>query len=100
VIFNSGDSNSLPNIINFSFDRQKVSVNEDMLIIQLDIKGIAVSGGSACSSGSLNPSRVLTEMGIDSATALASIRASFGRQNTEIELDYFVSVLKELITLR
>jgi len=97
IIFNSREENSLNNIVNISFDTDKASVAGDMLIIQLDLKGIAVSGGSACSSGSLKPSRILLEMGRSEKTALASLRISFGRNNNMDEIDYLIKVLKEIV---
>lgn len=97
VVFNSGEDNSLYNIVNVSFDTEKLSLSEDMLLIQLDLKGIAVSGGSACSSGSLKPSRVLLEIGKSEKEAMASMRISFGRKNNITEIDYFMEVLKELV---
>jgi cysteine desulfurase len=97
VIFNSREENGLYNIVNITFDTDKLLLAEDMLLIQLDLKGIAVSGGSACSSGSLKPSRVLLEMGRNEKTAMATLRISFGRKNKISEIDYFTDVLKELI---
>tara|TARA_R110002050_G_scaffold109799_1_gene221344 strand:+ start:73912 stop:75033 length:1122 start_codon:yes stop_codon:yes gene_type:complete len=64
----------------------------DMLLFQMDLKGIMVSGGSACSSGSVSGSHVLNELGISGA----NIRVSFGTQNTIQEIDAFMEVLKEL----
>jgi cysteine desulfurase len=97
LIFNSKDKNCLYNIVNVSFDTDKLSLAGDMLLIQLDLRGIAVSGGSACSSGALKPSRVLLEMGRNEKTAIASLRISFGRKNKISEIDYLVEVLKELV---
>ncbi len=97
IIFNSKEENSLYNIVNFSFDTDKLLLAEDMLLIQLDLKGIAVSGGSACSSGALKPSRVLLEMGRNEKTAMATLRVSFGRKNKISEIDYLVDVLKLLV---
>ena len=97
VIFNSKEENCLNNIVNISFDMNKLSLAEDMLLIQLDLKGVAVSGGSACSSGSLKPSRILLEMGRSEKTAMASLRISFGRKNNKSEIDYLTDVLKEIV---
>jgi cysteine desulfurase len=96
VLFNSGE-NGLYNIVNISFDTDKLIAEGDMLLIQLDLKGIAESGGSACSSGAMKPSRVLLESGRDEKTAMASLRISFGRKNKIEEIDYFMEVLKELV---
>lgn len=97
IIFNSGEEDCLYNIVNISFDTDKLVVAEDMLLIQIDLKGIAVSGGSACSSGSLKPSRVLLEMGRSEKTAMASLRISFGRNNKISDIDYLINVLQEII---
>lgn len=97
IIFNSKEENNLYNIVNFTFDTDKLLLAEDMLLIQLDLKGIAVSGGSACSSGALKPSRVLLEMGRSEKTAMATLRVSFGRKNRISEIDYLVDVLKLLV---
>lgn len=97
VIFNSNLENSLPNIVNVSFDRSKAEYDEETLLIKLDLKGIAVSGGSACTSGTLQPSHVLTELGRDKKTALGSLRISFGRNNTTVDIDYLISCLKDIV---
>jgi cysteine desulfurase len=97
VIFNSREENCLYNIVNVSFDTGNLSLVEDMLLLQLDLRGIAISGGSACSSGALKPSRVLLEMGRSEKTAMNSLRISFGRENKIQDIDYLLEVLKELI---
>lgn len=98
VLFNSGsDAFSLPNIINISFDRDKLLFDEEMILIQLDLKGIAVSGGSACTSGTHQPSHVLLELGRDKLSALGSLRISFSRNNTKEEIDYFINSLSEIV---
>lgn len=66
----------------------------DMLLFKLDIKGISVSGGSACSSGSDIGSHVLRHLGVDASRP--SVRFSFSKQNTREEVDYAVSVLKDI----
>ena len=97
IIINSIEGpNSLPNIVNFSFDPFKVKVDPDTLLINLDLKGIAVSSGSACASGSIQPSHVLKAIGYDDDIAKSSLRISFGRENTEKEIDYLVSSLEEI----
>ncbi|HMR39708.1 MAG TPA: cysteine desulfurase family protein [Ignavibacteria bacterium] len=97
IIFNSGGSDSLPNIVNISFDKNKLEYDEEMILIMLDLKGIAVSGGSACTAGTHKPSHVLTEIGLDKKTALGSVRISFGRYNTEGDIDKFVNALGEIV---
>lgn len=97
IIFNSGEINSLPNIVNISFDKNKFDYDEEMVLIKFDIKGIAVSGGSACTAGTHKPSHVLTEIGRDKKTALGSVRISFGRNNTNEDIDRFIFTLRETI---
>ncbi|MDQ3020429.1 MAG: cysteine desulfurase [Bacteroidota bacterium] len=95
VFFNSGEENSLPNIVNISFDPNQLIYDEEMILIQLDLKGIAVSGGSACTAGTQKPSHVLIGLGRDNKSALGSLRISFGRENTTEEIDYFIESLKK-----
>jgi cysteine desulfurase len=97
IIFNTNKENSLPNILNFSPDPEKLNFDEEMLLIQLDLKGIAVSGGSACTSGTNQPSHVITALGRDPRTSLAAIRVSFGRDNSTDEVDYFIESLKAIV---
>ena len=66
-------------------------------MFSLDLAGIAVSSGSACSSGSLEPSHVLLAMGVDEALAHGSIRFTFGKHNTMEEVNYTVDKLKEIV---
>ena len=76
----------VPNTTNISFER----VESESLLIGLDLEGIAVSSGSACSSGTLEPSHVLKAMGLPHARTLGSIRFSLGASNTEAEIDRVV----------
>ncbi|MBZ0203366.1 MAG: cysteine desulfurase [Ignavibacteria bacterium] len=99
TIINSADGiNSLHNIVNISFDPAKTDLDPDTLLIKLDLKGIAVSSGSACTSGSIQPSRVLKAIGYDDSMAKASLRISFGRFNEESDVDSLVITLKEIIS--
>lgn len=72
-------------------------VETDLLLFNLDLKGIAVSGGSACQSGAQKGSHVLAELMQDNERNKASIRFSFSHQNTKAEIDYTIAVLKQLI---
>ncbi|MCA1590002.1 MAG: cysteine desulfurase [Acidobacteria bacterium] len=83
----------LPNISNISFDR----IEGEGLLINLDMKGIAVSTGSACSSGSLEPSPVIRALGRDDDSARGAIRFSFGRYNTQADVDTVLDVLPAAI---
>lgn len=98
VLFNSSDTDSLPNIVNISFDTDKLFFDEEMILIKLDLKGIAVSGGSACTAGTHKPSYVLTELGRDKKSALGSLRISFGRENNFEEIDFFIDCLNKIIS--
>ncbi len=91
---------SLPNILNFSFDKDQVVFDDEMLLIMLDLKGIAVSGGSACTSGTHKPSHVLLAMGSDPKSALGAVRVSFARENTEKDVERLLSALKEIVMFR
>ncbi|HET7152199.1 MAG TPA: cysteine desulfurase family protein, partial [Candidatus Kapabacteria bacterium] len=97
VIFNMHPADSLPHIINISFaDAEKL--DPEGIILGLDLKGIAVSNGAACTSGSLKPSHVLMAMGRSEHVAATSVRFSLGMNTTEEELDYTVKSLKEILT--
>jgi len=91
------NGSSLPNIVNLSFNPETVRTDRETILIKLDLKGIAVSSGSACTSGTIKPSHVLKALGYDDATAKSSIRVSFGRYNTLQEVDYFLEGLKEIL---
>ena len=63
----------------------------------MDLKGISVSTGAACSSGAIEPSHVLTAMGLTPEEARASIRFSLGKQNTEEEVEYVLARIPEVV---
>jgi cysteine desulfurase len=86
--------NTFYNILNvlLPFSPEKTA----MILFNLDMKGIAVSRGSACQSGSIKPSHVLAEMLAKDALAKPSLRISFSHYNTKEEIDYFVKILKEI----
>jgi cysteine desulfurase len=79
----------LPNTSNLAFE----GVEAEALLIQLDLAGICASSGSACTTGSLEPSHVLKAMGMSAARARGSLRFSFGIYNTVAEVDYLISHL-------
>ncbi|HTM33633.1 MAG TPA: aminotransferase class V-fold PLP-dependent enzyme, partial [Vicinamibacterales bacterium] len=83
----------VPNTTNISVER----IESESLLIGLDLEGIAVSSGSACSSGTLEPSHVLKAMGLPHARTLGSIRFSLGASNTEAEIDQVIAVLPRLV---
>lgn len=86
--------NRLPANADFSFR----FIEGESILFSLDLAGIAVSSGSACSSGSLEPSHVLLALGLPEGLAHGSIRFSFGKHNTVEEVDYAVEVLKQAVT--
>src|SRR5699024_4438763 len=83
----------LPNNVNFSFQ----FIEGESLLIMLDMKGICASSGSACTSGSLDPSHVLLAIGLPHEIAHGSLRMTLGADTTEEELDYVVDSLKEIV---
>ncbi len=83
----------VPNTTNISVER----IESESLLIGLDLEGIAVSSGSACSSGTLEPSHVLKAMGLPHARTLGSIRFSLGASNTEAEIDHVIAVMPRLV---
>jgi cysteine desulfurase len=98
IIFNSSEgTNGLNNIVNISLNPVKVEIDSDALIVKMDMNGIAVSSGSACTSGSVQPSHVLKAIGKDDETAKSSMRISFSRYNKEEDVDKFVEVLKGIL---
>lgn len=83
----------LPNLLNISFEY----IEGESLLMSLDMEGIAVTSGSACTSASLEPSHVLKAMGVPPATAQGSVRFSLGWMNTEEDIEYVVEKLKEIV---
>jgi len=83
----------LPGNVNFSF----AYVEGESLLLNLDLKGIAASSGSACTSGSLDPSHVLLAMGMNHETAHGSLRISLGKDNTQEDIEYALSVLPPIL---
>lgn len=93
VIVHGADVPRIPNTSNLRFPGR----DAEALVIALDLRGAAVSTGSACSSGRVEPSRVLLEMGLSVEDAKSSIRVSLGRINTAAEIDRFVTLLDEIV---
>ena len=91
----NGDRNRrLPNNVNFSFR----FVEGESLLIMLDMKGICASRGSACTSGSLDPSHVLLAIGLPHEIAHGSLRLTLNEENTKEEMDTTVAAIKEIVT--
>lgn len=93
IRINSPIEDSLPNTLNVGFE----GIEGESLLINLDLKGIAVSTGSACSSGSLEPSHVLKAIGVPLKYSQSSLRFSFGRFTSESEVDYLLEVLPPIV---
>jgi cysteine desulfurase len=83
----------VPNTMNVYFD----GIDGEALVIALDLKGLAVSGGAACSSGAIEPSHVLSAMGLRPDRAKASIRFSFGKQNTPDDSDFALGLVSDAV---
>jgi len=83
----------VPNTTNIYFD----GIEGEALVIALDLKGLAVSTGAACSSGAIEPSHVLTAMGLRPDRAKASIRFSLGKQNTPEDVDFALGLIPETV---
>jgi len=90
---NGSRSPRVPNTTNISFDR----VEAESLLIALDLAGVAVSTGSACSSGTLEPSHVLKAMGLPPHRTQNSIRFSLGSANTDADVDRVIAVLPGIV---
>lgn len=86
---NSGGAPRVPNTSNVYFDH----IEGEAMVIALDLKGLAVSTGAACSSGAIEPSHVLTAMGLTPERARASLRFSIGKHNTEADIDFALSII-------
>ena len=83
----------LPNNANFSFQ----FIEGESLLIMLDMKGICASSGSACTSGSLDPSHVLLAIGLPHEIAHGSLRLTLSEETTREEIDYVVESIKEIV---
>jgi cysteine desulfurase len=82
-----------PNTSNLIFPH----IEAEALVIALDLQGIACSAGAACSSGTIEPSHVLTAIGLDRSDARASVRFSLGRCTTDDEIDYVLDVIPRIV---
>ena len=93
IYINGDTDNRLPGTLNISFP----GAEGESILLYLDLEGVAVSTGSACATGSLEPSHVLIATGVDIENAHGSIRFSFGRFNVEEDVDYVLSILPGII---
>lgn len=93
TVVNGDQERRVPNISNISFG----GVEGEALLINLDMQGMAVSTGSACSSGSIEPSRIIKALGREDGLARGAVRFSFGRQNSEDEIDLILTALARAV---
>ena len=91
---NGHPTQRLPNNVNFSFE----SVEGEPVLLGLDFAGICASSGSACTSASLEPSHVLTALGLPADIAHGSLRLTLGRENTAEDVDYLLEALPDIVT--
>jgi cysteine desulfurase len=93
IAFNGNPELRLPHLSNISFR----FIEGEGLLIHLDMQGVAVSTGSACSSGTLEPSPVIRALGRTEELARGAIRFSFGKDNTDEDVDYVMEVLPRAV---
>ena len=93
VAVNGGGALRTPNTANLSFD----CIEGEAMVIALDLRGLSVSTGAACSSGAIEPSHVLTAMGLSPDRARGSIRFSLGKQNTDEDMDFALELVPEVL---
>jgi cysteine desulfurase len=94
LVLNGDVEHRLAHTLNFRVP----GVSGETLLMNLDMEGIAVSVGAACDSGSLEPSHVLTAMGLSEEAALEGVRVSLSRFNTDAEVDTFLSIMPRLVS--
>ncbi|MYE90020.1 cysteine desulfurase NifS [Candidatus Poribacteria bacterium] len=90
---NSDSENCLPGTLNISFEY----IEGESLILRLDMEGICVSTGSACTSGSMEPSHVLAALGLQPQLAQGTVRFSLGKDNTEAEIDEIIEKVPKVV---
>src|SRR5712691_500506 len=95
IVCNGAPDQRLPHLSNISFR----FIEGEGLLINLDLQGVAVSTGSACSSGTLEPSPVLLALGRNDELARGSIRFSFGKDNSDADVDYAVQALQRSVAI-
>ncbi|HET6510655.1 MAG TPA: aminotransferase class V-fold PLP-dependent enzyme, partial [Candidatus Kapabacteria bacterium] len=95
---NTDPSRSIGSIVNFSFTPEVLErIDGEALLIRFDLENIAVSNGSACTSGTVQPSHVLMAMGKGKEVASKSIRVSFSRYTERSAIDAFITALKTIL---
>ena len=98
VSFNSNLETGVPHILNITVSNKDDSpLDGEMLLLNLDMEGVQVSNGSACTSGAIEPSHVLTNLGLSDEMAKSSIRISMGQANSEDDIPYFLEKFETVI---
>jgi len=98
VRFNSNIETGVPHIINVTLlNEKREPLDGEMLLLNLDMEGIAVSNGSACTSGAIEPSHVLTNLGLSDQLAKSSIRISMGKHNKSKDITYFLNKIEKVL---
>lgn len=93
-----GEVPLMPHVLNVAFPPTDGDpVDGEMVLLNLDVEGVLASAGSACASGALEPSHVLTAIGLDRATASAGVRFSVGEGTTEDDVDYTVDAVEKVM---
>ena len=90
---NGAGAPRVPNTANIYFD----CIEGEAMVIAMDLKGLSVSTGAACSSGAIEPSHVLTAMGLSADRARASIRFSLGKQNNAEDVEFAIGLVPEVV---
>ena len=90
---NGSHDHRLPGNVNMCFE----GIEGESLLLSLDLKGVSASSGSACTSGSLDPSHVLLSLGLPHEIAHGSLRLSFSDDNTEEDIDYILKIVPEIV---
>jgi cysteine desulfurase len=93
VVVNGDEADSAPHVLNLSI----AGADSEALLMHLDLAGVAASSGSACSTGSVEPSHVLVAMGVPRELALGAIRFSFGHESTAADVDRVVEVMPGVV---
>jgi cysteine desulfurase len=93
IFFNTHPERKLPGYLNISFSETE----GESLLLSLDLEGIAVATGSACSSGSIEPSYVLLAMELSPERIQSSIRITMGKQNSKEDIDYALEVFPKVV---
>lgn len=97
IIINGHPANRLSHILSVSFDHSLLPLEGELLVHNMDLEQVAVSSGSACTSGSIQPSHVLLAMGRDPETAKATIRFAFGRENHQGQIPLVVAAVERVV---